>query len=284
MQKKYVLSIPAGPPPNLFEMYDLDSDYDESKIVLKKYVPKNTNSDNSSSDNKSNPLQRSSLAISGQNIDEFMKEMENVHKSLERENAISSTSKKTHSEVEQFKIDTPQSDKQRELANTGVPSDEDSLRMETKSKPTSLAPMAVTLNATISQTSLPPPPSTSLQHMGKAPTDNMPLPGPGRAIPGASGSASTMLPLNMAPPMVFRPPLPRPPISQNFGLGAPPLGPPGPPPNMRRPMMGGPTAGRLTTGIRIPGPPPGLPMRMAPTPKNPPSAAITTITAKPKIR
>lgn len=83
------------------------------------------------------------------------------------------------------------------------------------------------------------------------------------------------------PPMMFRPP-PRPPGMHGFGIRMPP----GPPPGPRPPGM----SGMPRMGIRIPGPPPGLPPRMAQHHKmqqqlqNKDSKGVTTITAKPQIR
>uniref|UniRef100_A0A336LW73 CSON006238 protein n=1 Tax=Culicoides sonorensis TaxID=179676 RepID=A0A336LW73_CULSO len=81
-------SCPPGPPPNLSEMEDLDSDYDESllpKNQKKTKVPPIDESDESVK--APSALQQKMLAISGQNIDDFMKEMENVQRKKEAERA-----------------------------------------------------------------------------------------------------------------------------------------------------------------------------------------------------
>lgn len=73
---------PSGPPPSLLAMPELDSDYEESEPAA---APDTT----AAADvKKPTSLQQRMLAISGQNIDEFMKEMENVQKKKELERAV----------------------------------------------------------------------------------------------------------------------------------------------------------------------------------------------------
>lgn len=91
-------SCPPGPPPNLDAMEDLDSDYDESllpknqkkmaKAKEKSEVTVSAAADDGDDALKPpSALQQKMLAISGQNIDDFMKEMENVQRKKEAERA-----------------------------------------------------------------------------------------------------------------------------------------------------------------------------------------------------
>lgn len=262
------MGVPVGLPPDLFKMHDLDSDFDESSIVLKKYVPKTTNV----SDTNSSVLERSLLAISGQNIDEFMREMENVHKDMERENSMASSGKGS-TENENLRIETTANNRQQQL-------------------PGAVKPAAANTNEDISlrvdsQLKLTRPPFP-MPHLGKLPPDNplakgivRPPPPPPQIVTGNTSM--------MPPPMSFRPPPPRPSMMQNYGAMGGPLPPAlrqpgGAPSGIRHSMMSGTHPGRIAAGIRIPGPPPGLPTRMSAPQKSQPTSAIATITAKPQIR
>lgn len=110
VKKKEPAGCPSGPPPDLQQMHELDSDYEDeeppktkkAKTIRFSDEPKVTTAlteteraDQKKDDNKlieadvpkPTSLQQRMLAISGQNIDEFMKEMENVHKKKEQEKA-----------------------------------------------------------------------------------------------------------------------------------------------------------------------------------------------------
>lgn len=102
-KKKEPPGCPPGPPPVLFDMPELDSDYeDDEPAPVKAKRPKSirfTETDTPKVDTnredgqkvaepevlKPTSLQQRMLAISGQNIDEFMKEMEHVQKKKEQE-------------------------------------------------------------------------------------------------------------------------------------------------------------------------------------------------------
>ncbi|XP_055543209.1 WW domain-binding protein 11 [Wyeomyia smithii] len=79
---------PPGPPPDLFAMPELDFDLQEFHNETQKSVKffddadSRDNSDDSDVEKPKQPstVQQKMLAISGQNLDEFMKEMENVQK------------------------------------------------------------------------------------------------------------------------------------------------------------------------------------------------------------
>lgn len=79
---------PPGPPPDIFSMPELDFDLEEFHQETQKSVKffddadSRDNSDDSDVEKPHQPssVQQKMLAISGQNLDEFMKEMENVQK------------------------------------------------------------------------------------------------------------------------------------------------------------------------------------------------------------
>lgn len=87
---------PPGPPPDLCKLRELDSDYEDDNYSIRptsKFGPKlaahfDTDRDVQVPDNKANDvdvpkptsLQQRILAIAGQKYDDFMKELENVHK------------------------------------------------------------------------------------------------------------------------------------------------------------------------------------------------------------
>ncbi|XP_058453799.1 WW domain-binding protein 11 [Malaya genurostris] len=79
---------PPGPPPDIFMMPELDFDLEEFHSETQKSVKffddadSRDNSDDSDIEKPKQPstVQQKMLAISGQNLDEFMKEMENVQK------------------------------------------------------------------------------------------------------------------------------------------------------------------------------------------------------------
>lgn len=102
-KKKEPPGCPPGPPPDLFDMHDLDSDYeDDEPPPVKTKRTKSLRSIETELSKveasredvqkvaepevlKPTSLQQRMLAISGQNIDEFMKEMEHVQKKKEQE-------------------------------------------------------------------------------------------------------------------------------------------------------------------------------------------------------
>ncbi|XP_055911270.1 WW domain-binding protein 11 [Eupeodes corollae] len=243
--------VPPGPPPDLHEFSDLDTDAENDEPLLRDPIKRPrtvsgtdpTKGKDGEDIPKPNALQQRMLAISGQNIDEFMKEMENVHKKKEKERAAGRKGSESDT-----KDDTDESDES---------SDEDSDTSRSKSDDESpeIPHVAIPLPPTISAPSVPAPP--------------LALPG-GPPLPPPAG---------LPPPMMFRPPPLRPGIPPNFGMRMPP----GPPPG-GRPGMGG----MPRMNIRMPpGPPPGMPPRMMHNNKNQPhkdTKGVTIITAKPQIR
>uniref|UniRef100_A0A1A9UHY2 Wbp11/ELF5/Saf1 N-terminal domain-containing protein n=1 Tax=Glossina austeni TaxID=7395 RepID=A0A1A9UHY2_GLOAU len=252
VKKKDPLSVPIGPPPDLFDMPDLNTDAEDDEVILKKYTPK------SKVVPKPNSLQQRMLAISGQNIDEFMREMENVHKKKEQEAAANKEISQS-AEGDDISKNKPSEDR---VKNKEVDS---KIANENKAQSsTSTTGNATTTTVVALPVALAPNTASTQAHLS--------IPGP--PVPSLAG---------LAPPMLFRPPLPRPPGMHGFGIRIPS----GPPPGPRPPAL----SSLPRIGIRIPGPPPGLPPRLPHHHKsiqqlhqNKDSKGVTTISAKPQIR
>ncbi|XP_036318767.1 WW domain-binding protein 11 [Rhagoletis pomonella] len=281
-KKKEFLGVPPGLAPNLLEMNDLDTDAEDEEVELKEYTPK-LRGGKSKAINKPNSLQQRMLAISGQNIDEFMKEMESVHKKKEKEREAAMRGDEVSTSDDEGKLKTshksddedgtPISSRSSEDSDSGDGSEDAKRspkrkRKETKSPQHEYISTAVISGPAAVPVSIPLPPVPL--HAGP----RLSIPGP--PMPPVAG---------LAPSMILRPPPLRPPGALHaFGIRMPP----GPPPGPRPPGMGG-MPPRM--GIRMPpGPPPGMPPRMAHHHKNhqlthkDQSKGVTTITAKPQIR
>ena len=81
---------PPGPPPDLFMMKELDSDFEEDAYDNRrnKSIKFSDEIDDESDDEEkssSAKTQQKMQSLSGQNIDDFMKEMETVQKKKELE-------------------------------------------------------------------------------------------------------------------------------------------------------------------------------------------------------
>lgn len=205
------------------------------------------------------------LAISGQNIDDFMKEMENVHKKKVAAGKIGEND--TEEIVRKIITDNGEDEEEKSeqsdsTDNSEEDEDSDSSRKKRKASETPAKAAAVPAQAP-NMTAAPMPMPLNLPSI--PPQGHMHVSGP--PVPPLGGLAP--------PPMMFRPP-PRPPGMHAFGIRMPPGPPPGPRPGMPR------------MGIRMPGPPPGMPPRMAHHKnqqlQNKDSKGVTTITAKPQIR
>lgn len=251
-----------GPPPDLTDFPELDTDAEDDEVVLKKYVPK---SKQSKTVPKPNSLQQRMLAISGQNIDDFMKEMENVHKKKVAAGRMADNDNNSNEEGEKKVKSEDEEEDRTDLSessdNTDDEEDSDSSRRKRKDSTSTVPVPAAPVAAAAAAAPIPMP----LNMPGMAGQPHMHVAGP--PVPPLGGIAP--------PPMMFRPP-PRPPGMHAFGIRMPPGPPPGPRPGMPR------------MGIRIPGPPPGMPPRMAHHKnqqlQNKDSKGVTTITAKPQIR
>ncbi|XP_002023640.2 WW domain-binding protein 11 [Drosophila persimilis] len=272
------LGVPPGPPPDLFAMSELDSDAEG-----------NTDYDGEGDEEEEEDKEEASEP-STQNIDDFMKEMEHVHKrkhrKLAKEDEEGGSPDEEDDEANEMSARSQDSDSDNK-SNLSSDSeddpedeeDEDEEMSEPAAKPEPAKPIvpAITTPA--------PPKAPTLPPLPLPPTSSVPAPPQVPHLPPIH---------NIGPPAImYRPPPMRPPNPHSgpgsgFGMRMPP----GPPPGSRPPHALGPMP---RMGIRMPpGPPPGLPPRMAhhnkqggpPAPPPPKESAkgVTTITAKPQIR
>jgi WW domain-binding protein 11 len=249
---------PAGPPPNLKKMRELDSDYEDELSAPKKKSKlrfsdetdkKSTEADDEKL--KPNSVQQKMLALSGQNIDDFMKEMENVQKKKEAERLAEEGKEKASSDADSTKdSDSDDSD------DSNDDTDERSNGLSSIPLPSVAATIIPNPAPPIS---LPPIPSS-------APPINLQPPPP----------------IGMPPGMMFRPP---PPLRPGMpGIRMPPGPPPGHRPRMAIRMPPPPPRHMHHHPKGHHGPGVGLNVVSAGpqlTSKDPKSA---TITAKPQIR
>ncbi|XP_064556140.1 WW domain-binding protein 11 [Drosophila montana] len=284
------LGVPPGPPPDLFAMSELDSDAEG-----------NTDYEGDEEETATSPKLQQRM----QNIDDFMKEMEHVHKRKHRKLQSDEEHDKEHTDKDEKRDSASESkspparrrvssrshshssssssssddEDDDDDADDDMGSDADAKEpASSNATKDPVKPIAVAA----ATTSVPAPPT--------APSlPAIPLP--------PSAPAPPQLPQlphlrNIAPPpgIMFRPPPMRPPGPGLAGFGL--RMPPGPPPGARPPHALGPMP---RMGIRMPpGPPPGMPPRMGghhpkhgntnPPPSKEPGKGVTTITAKPQIR
>lgn len=285
--EKEWLGVPPGPPPDLFAMSELDSDAEG-----------NTDYEGEEEEAATSPKLQQRM----QNIDDFMKEMEHVHKRKHRKLQSDEEHDRDQAEKDDKRDSASESkspparrrganshssssssssddEEEEEEADDDVGSDADAKQPAFNATKETVKPMAGAVGAT---TSVPAPPT--------APSlPAIPLPPSAPALPQLPQLPHLR---SIAPPpgIMFRPPPMRPP-----GPGLPGFGlrmPPGPPPGSRPPHALGPMP---RMGIRMPpGPPPGLPPRMSghhpkhgntnASQSKEPGKGVTIITAKPQIR
>ncbi|ALC48777.1 CG2685 [Drosophila busckii] len=270
-EDKEWLGVPPGPPPDLFAMSELDSDAE--------------------SDYDGEPLGHPK-----QSIDDFMKEMEHVHKRKHRKLQSDEDSDQDHSSYKDDNKSDNAGDRKSPRARRRDSrtssndyddyDDDDDLDDDSDSDAKSF-----TASRDVPKTK----PTPTAAAASNNPAHVTPAPAPPRApelpaipLPPSSAPAPPQLPPMGPPPpgIMFRPPPMRPPAPgmPDFRMRVPLLPPLGarPPPILRM-------------GIRMPpGPPPGLPPRMNhpkqhnnvinPPPGKDQAKGITTITAKPQIR
>ncbi|KAM8718485.1 hypothetical protein ACLKA7_001656 [Drosophila subpalustris] len=276
------LGVPPGPPPDLYAMCELDSDAEG-----------NTDYEGDEESMSTSPKLQQRM----QNIDDFMKEMEHVHKRKHRKLQSDAEREKEQTENKDDKDDTASESKSPSARRRGsshsssTTSDDeddddddvdDDMGSDVDIKQPATKESAKIPSAAAVVPTVPAPPS--------APSlPAIPLP-PSAPAPPQIPQLPHMRGIAPPPGIMFRPPPMRPP-----GPGLPGFGmrmPPGPPPGARPPHALGPMP---RMGIRMPpGPPPGLPPRMAghhvkhgtgnPLPIKDQGKGVTTITAKPQIR
>lgn len=285
------LGVPPGPPPDLFAMSELDSDAEG-------------NSDFEGEEESTDTCPK--LKQRMQNIDDFMKEMEHVHKRKHRklqddeERDKDQSGDEKHDSASESKSPVPrrragshssgstssnEDDEEDDDADDAEIGSDDDVKQSTKSttNATNESAKATPVVPAIT-TSVPAPPTAPTLPPIPLPPAHLPAPPQLPQLPHMRGIAPP-------PGIMFRPPPMRPP-----GPGMPGFGmrmPPGPPPGARPPHALGPMP---RMGIRMPpGPPPGLPPRMGghhvkhggnpnAMPNKDQAKGVTTITAKPQIR
>ncbi|XP_068158888.1 WW domain-binding protein 11 [Drosophila tropicalis] len=264
--------VPPGPPPDLFAMTELDSDAEG-------------NTDYEPDEEELAQKQKEETEPIGQNIDEFMKEMEHVHKRKHRK-----LQKEQQEKSDEKKKDTKGGSGTDSKSNSASDSDDDyddddddetnvndddahdnnhdadvdmpeaksqsSSSASSKAMPSLPAAHQLTAPSVLAPPTAPPAlPTIPLPPTNTVTTTSVPAPPQLSQLPPQLH--------NIAPPppgIMFRPPPMRPPHhgpGSGFGLRMPR----GPPPGSRPPHALGPMP---RMGIRMPpGPPPGLPPRMA---------------------
>ncbi|EDW00283.1 WW domain-binding protein 11 [Drosophila grimshawi] len=282
------LGVPPGPPPDLFAMSELNSDAEG----------------NSDYEGDESTVTSPKLQQRMQNIDDFMKEMEHVHKRKHRKlQSDTEHDKEQQSDDPDDRHDSasdskspPSRRRASSHSSSSITSDDedndddddadDDMGSDGDEKPSPI----ITTKETTAKAMPVPPGTTSVPAPPTAPTmPAIPLP-PSAPAPPQLPQLPHMRGIAPPPSVMFRPPPMRPP-----GPGLPGFGlrmPPGPPPGSRPPHVLGPMP---RMGIRMPpGPPPGLPPRMgghhvkhgnvSAPPLKEPGKGVTTITAKPQIR
>lgn len=272
---------PPGPPPNLLTMHELDSDYEDeentrpskghSKAKSQRFNDPNESeragdkgSDAKSSDvdvPKPTSVQQRILAIAGQKYDDFMKELENVHK--KKESSRSAKADQDSRSDRGASSDRDNDDDSSKKSSESENSDDSDQEEYSKSKPEvpSIAPSSVPSN----ENTMPPhPPAPPMLPMLKLPSGPPPPP------------------MGMPPAMMFRPPPMRPGLNSHMPhMRGMPRGirmPPGPPPGLPPP--------RLMHGHHKQHPqnPIHNTLTAAPQLTKDSTKGMTTITAKPQIR
>ncbi|KAH8368512.1 hypothetical protein KR084_012543 [Drosophila pseudotakahashii] len=284
-EEKDWLGVPPGPPPDLFALSELDSDAEG-----------NTDYDGEAEEEEQESLKKTkdkdkeANEPNNQNIDDFMKEMEHVHKRKHRKLAAKEDEADKQREEEEDDEDEDSekrlergSSSDRKSASSSDSDDDDDPdedEDEEMAEPPTIKPALVkSTSATAAQPTPAPPTAPTLPTIPLPPASSVPAPPQLPQLPPIH---------NLGPPgIMYRPPPMRPPhAGSGFGIRMPP----GPPPGARPPHGLGPMP---RMGIRMPpGPPPGLPPRLAHHNKQgggggPPKESakgVTTITAKPQIR
>ncbi|XP_030378486.1 WW domain-binding protein 11 [Scaptodrosophila lebanonensis] len=290
------LGVPPGPPPDLFAMTELDSDAEGNTDYDEENDTERSPKRRSPSRTEPSQLQQRMLAMSGQNIDDFMKEMEHVHKRKHRklqddadnkdlaheEHAPADSMDNERKTAAKSPADTSSDDDDNDDDDDDEDDDDDMDDSDTESRvklnkqpipysskelPKNTAPSISPSPTASGKTTTTPPMAPSLPAIPLPPTPvatigNTPIPTTVPAPPQMPlpSSALSHLSHGLTPPpgLMFRPPPMRGPAPGLPGFGM--RMPPGPPPGPRPPHA----LGMPRMGIRMPpGPPPGLPPRMA---------------------
>ncbi|KAJ6638482.1 WW domain-binding protein 11 [Pseudolycoriella hygida] len=273
VKKKEPPGCPPGPPPDLAEMREFDSDYDseedepkskKQKLLRHEEVVNRKDGDKNEDLSVKQPtsLQQRMLAISGQNIDEFMKEMENVQKKKEQERAADLHERLSTLDKDKESSDNSESESESESEGDDKDESDDDDDDEDEVEPP------------VVKETLPPAPAFPSQQPIKLPSG----PPPPVGLPPAMMFRPPPLRPNMQPPMAIRmppgpPPRPGMPPMPRMGIRMPPGPPPGMPPN----RMHHNNHHKPHTG-------PGVNILSAGPQLTKDTKGMTTITAKPQIR
>ncbi|XP_055371303.1 WW domain-binding protein 11 [Condylostylus longicornis] len=255
-RKKEAPGCPPGPPPNLITMRELDSDAEEEEIPLpisvnKKNAKSDENIDISNTEGRKN-------SFSSKNIDEFMKEIEDVHRQRENELDESDSDKSSDEgddDEKKFNDENKNSGTDESNSEESGDEEEDNVIPE-KGLSIPLPPIPPPPPAMGTLPGGPPPPP-----IGMPPSMMQFRPPPMR--PGVPPNISGV---RMQGPPV-RPGMGMP---QRLGIRMPPGPPPGMPPNrmMHHHQKGHHNAQQQQQQLQ----------------QKPDSKGVTTITAKPQIR
>lgn len=196
IDEEELLKLPGCPPmpaPNLREMPDLDSDYDEDLLPKNRAKKRKELDEEVAPIKPPNEVQQKMLALSGQNIDDFMKEMENVQRKKEAERAAGKPNSSSSSSSEDSD-DSPEKDDEAGLAAIPAP------------EPINIPPqIPPPLRAVM------PPPFPVFPHAGAPPMLRGLMPGP-------MGNMPPRMP-RMGPRMGIRPPGPPPGMPPKYAKG-----------------------------------------------------------------
>ncbi|XP_069701575.1 WW domain-binding protein 11 [Periplaneta americana] len=212
---------------------------------------------------KPTTLQQKMLAMAGQDIDQFMREMEEVHRKREQDRAADLNARLSMLDSESSNEAVTDMPKHNgSSSNVNSSSTNQSLESDGDDSQTLQPPGTGPTDLT-----LPPPTTVAVQPQpsvapGNVPVVSIPATPPTVHPPGLPVAP----PLGLAP-MMFRPPPLRPGVPPPLGIRLPPGPPPGRPGLPPGPPPGLPP--RL--GMRLPpGPPPGMPPRLLRPPGPPP--------------
>lgn len=192
--------VPPGPPPDLLEFEDAEDEESEPQKALRFADTAAEPEDKAESIvPKPSSLQQRMLALSGQNIDEFMKEMEVVHKKREQDRATEISARLSH-------LEKSEKDRKEPLLPPGTEDLPDSM------------------NADV-------PPGIEPSEMLQQQITNSIL---YRAPPPRPTVPPSLMAVRLPPGRPSLPPGPPPGLPPRLGMRLPPGPPPGMPPRMIR--------------------------------------------------
>lgn len=211
---------------------------------------------------KPTTLQQKMLAMAGQDIDQFMREMEEVHRKREQDRAADLNARLSLLDSESSNDATADVSKHGSSAsNVNTSGTNQSQEKDGDDSQNLQPPGTSTTDLTL------PPPATMAVQSQSSVLDNVSVPSLSAITPAVHPPGLPSVPPLGMTPMMFRPPPLRPGVPPPLGIRLPPGPPPGRPGLPPGPPPGLPP--RL--GMRLPpGPPPGMPPRLLRPPGPPP--------------